>query len=211
MMEGDDERSTEAFSLLGKVWKSMRATPSELRNDMLMRYQGEWYRILEFHHGSKAQARAFIRARLQRLRTGEEKHIRLRAGQEIELVPGEHRFCDYLYQDGDNLVFLNPETFEEVPFPPERFGEAGQFLKPGIVVEGILAGNQLVSVDIPYSAVLQVQATADTISGEYSSHGQKISVLETGVRVEVPLFISPGDVIKVNTKTGEYIERVQIA
>ncbi len=188
----------------------MRATLSELRNDLLMRYQGEWYRILGFHHGSKAQAQAVIRTRLKRLKTGEEIEIRLRAGEEIELVAGEHRFCDYLYQDEENFVFLNPETFEEVAFPAQQFGEAARFLKPGITVEGILAGDELVSVDIPYSAVLQVKDTTDTISGE-SSHGQKLSILETGARVEVPLFVAPGDHIKVNTKTGEYIERVQNA
>lgn len=188
----------------------MRATLSELRNDLLMRYQGEWYRILEFHHTSKAQARAVIRTRLKCLRTGEEQEIRLRTGEEIELMPGEHRFCEYLYQDGEHCVFLNPETFEEVPFSPEQFGEARQFLKPGITVEGILAGNQLVSVDVPYSAVLQVKDTSDTISGE-SSHRQKMSILETGARVEVPLFVAPGDHIKVNTRTGEYIERTQSA
>jgi translation elongation factor P/translation initiation factor 5A len=120
-----------SISLLERQKKSMRATPSELRNDMLLQYQGEWYRILEFYHGSKAQARAFIRAKLKHLRTGEEREIRLRAGEEIELVPGEHRPCDYLYPDGEDFVFLNPVTFEEVAFPPERFGEARRFLKRG--------------------------------------------------------------------------------
>lgn len=189
----------------------MRATLSELRNDMLIYYQGEWYRILEFHHASPGQAHGLIRVKLKHLRTGEEREIRLRIGEEVELWSGEHRPCGCLYQDGADFVFLNPETYDEVSFPAARFGEAARFLKPGIVAEGILAGNELVNVDLPHSIDLTVKDTSDTISGEYSSHGWKAAIVETGARVDVPLFIKPGDVIKMNTKTGEYIERVQAA
>ena len=189
----------------------MQATVSDLRKDMLIQYQGEWYRILEFEHVSKGREAAFIRTELKHLGTGEEKEIRLRVGEEIELLPGEHRPCDFLYTDDGNFVFLNPETFDEVPFPAERFGEAGRFLKPGIVCEGIVVGDQLLSVDVPYSVELTVKETADTISGEYSSRGKKMAILETDARVEVPLFVQPGDVVKINTRTGEYMERIQAA
>ena len=84
-------------------------------------------------------------------------------------------------------------------------------MKPGMVVEGILAGDELVSVSLPYSVELTVKETSDTISGAYSAHGWKMAIVETGARVEVPRFVEPGDLIKVNTKTGEYMERVQVA
>jgi elongation factor P len=178
---------------------------------MLMRYQNDWHRILEFHHVSPGNTRAFIRIKLKQLRTGEEREIRLRAGEEVELLSGEHRPCDYLYQDGQNFLFLNPATYEEVAFPPERFGQAGRLLKPGVVVEGILAGDELVSVDLPNSFDLTVTDTSDTLSGEYTGRGRKMAIVETGVRVEAPLFVEPGDVIRINTRTGAYIERVQPA
>ncbi len=189
----------------------MRATLSELRNDMLIRYEGEWYRILEFHHVCQGRALALIRVKAKHLRTGEERELRLRIGEEVELLEGESRPSRYLYQDEAQCVFLNPETYDEVPFPQERFGEAARFLKPGIVVEGVLAGDELVSVDLPHSVDLTVKDTSDTISGEYSSNGWKAAIVETGAKVDVPLFVKPSDVIKINTKTGAYIERVQAA
>ena len=188
----------------------MRATLSELRKDMLIRYEGEWYRILEFEHVSQGRERPSIRITLQHQGTSEEREIRLPVGEEVELLPGERRPCDFLYQDGDTFVFLNPATLDEVPFPPERLGEARRFLKPGMVVEGILAGDELVRVELPYSVELTVKETSDTISGAYSARGWKMAMVETGARVEVPRFVEPGDVIKVNTKTSEYIERVQV-
>ncbi len=187
----------------------MRATVSELRKDMLIRYEGDWYRILDFEHVSKGREAAFIRTQIKHPGTGEEKEIRLRVGEEVELVPGARRPCDYLYQDGEDMVFLNPESLDEVRFPAERFGEARRFLKPGMVVECILAGEELVGIELPYSVELTVKESSDTISGEYSARGKKMAILETGARVEVPLFVEPGDTIKVNTKTGEYIERVK--
>lgn len=189
----------------------MRATLSELRKDMLIRYEGEWYRILEFEHVGRGREHPFIRTTLKHQDTGEERVIRLRVGEEVELLAGERRPCDFLYQDGDNFVFLNPATLEEAAFPTERLGEVRRFLKPGMVVEGILAGDELVSVELPYSVELTVKETSDTISGEYSGRGWKMVIVETGARVEAPRFIQPGDVIKINTKTGEYIERVQAA
>ena len=186
----------------------MRATPSELRNDMLIRYQGEWQRILEFHHVSQGQMPALIRAKLKQLSTGEEREVRLRAGEEVELLTAARRPCDFLYQNEESFVFLNPETYDEVPFPATHFGAASRFLKPGAVAEGILAGDQLVNVELPHSLDITVKDTSDTISGEYSAKGWKIAIVETGARIEVPLFVHPEDVVKVNTKTGEYMERV---
>ena len=186
----------------------MRATPSELHNDMLIRYHGEWQRILEFHHVSQGQMHGLIRAKLKQLSTGEEHEVRLRAGEEVELLPAERRQCDFLYRDDDQFVFLNPETYDEVPFPAEHFGEASQFLKEGVEAAGILAGDQLVNVELPYSFDLTVKDTSDTISGEYTANGWKTAVVETGARIEVPLFVQPEDVVKVNTRTGEYMERV---
>ncbi|HEY7126974.1 MAG TPA: elongation factor P [Ktedonobacterales bacterium] len=186
----------------------MRATPSELRNDMLIRYRGEWQRILEFHHVSQGQMQALIRAKLKQLSTGEEHEVRLRAGEVVELLPAEHRHCDFLYRDEDHFIFLNPATYDEVPFPAEHFGGASRFLKSGVVAEGILAGDQLVNVELPHSLDVTVKDTSDTISGEYSAKGWKTAIVETGARIEVPLFVQPEDVVKVNTRTGEYMERV---
>ena len=187
----------------------MRATVSELRNDMLIHYEGEWYRILEFHHVCQGQAHGLIRVKARHLSTGEDRDLRLRTGEVVELWSGEHRPCGCLYEDGEQFVFLNPATYDEVPFPTTRFGEAAQLLKPGVVAEGILAGNELVGVDLPHSIDLAVRDTSDTIADEYTSNGRKAAIVETGARVEVPLFVKSGDVIKVNTRTGEYIERVQ--
>lgn len=189
----------------------MQVTISHLRKDMLIRYEGEWYRILDFEQVSRGRERPSIRIELQQEGTGEEREIRLPVGEEVELFPGERRPCDFLYQDGDQFVFLNPATLDEVPFPAERFGEARRLVKPGMVVEGILVGDELVSVSPPYSVELTVKETSDTISGAYSARGWKMAMVETGARVEVPRFVEPGDLIKVNTKTGEYIERVQVA
>lgn len=187
----------------------MRAALSELRNDMLIHYEGDWYRILAFHHVCQGQAHGLIRVKARHLGTGEDREFRLRAGEEVDLWPAESRPSAYLYQDGEEFVFLNPATYDEVPVPRARFGEAAQLLRPGIMAEGILAGDRLVSVDLPHFVDLTVRQTSDTISGEYSSSGRKAAIVETGAKIDVPLFVKPGDVIKINTRTGEYSERVR--
>ncbi len=184
-------------------------TTANFRNGMVIRYNNNLYIITEFHHVSPGNWRAFVRTRLKNLRTGRVIEQRFRAGEEIEEVRVEHQNWQFLYVDGDDYIFMNTETFDQQPVPKEMLGDAIKFLKEQDVVEMLVDGETVVAVELPNFVELEVVSAEPGVRGDTATNATKAATVETGATINVPLFVNPGDRIRVDTRTGQYVERAR--
>ena len=184
-------------------------TTADFRNGMVIRYNGELYTVTEFHHVSPGNWRAFVRVRLKNLKTGRVLEQRFRAGEEIEEVRVEHQNWQFLYVDGDDYIFMNTETFDQQPVSKEMLGDAVPFLKEGDVVEMLVDGENIIAVELPNFLELRVESAEPGVRGDTANNVTKAATLETGAIINVPLFVNPGDKIRVDTRSGQYVERVK--
>jgi elongation factor P len=184
-------------------------TTADFRNGMVIRYKGELYTITEFQHVNPGNWRAFVRTRLKNLKTGRILEQRFRAGEEIEEVRVEHQNWQFLYVDGNDYVFMNTETFDQQPIPKETLGTGVQFLKEGDIVEMLVDGENIIAVELPNFMELRVESAEPGVRGDTANNVTKPATLETGAIINVPLFVNPGDRIRVDTRTGQYVERAK--
>jgi elongation factor P len=187
------------------------ATTADFRNGMVIRYNNELYTITEFHHVSPGNWRAFVRTNLKNLRNGRVIEQRFRAGEDIDEVRVEHQNWQFLYIDGDDYVFMNTETYDQQPLAKEMLGESVKFLKEGDVVELLVdsENENIVAVEMPNFLELRVESAEPGVRGDTANNVTKPATLETGAVVNVPLFVNPGDKIRIDTRTGKYVERVK--
>ncbi|MBE3557815.1 MAG: elongation factor P [Ktedonobacteraceae bacterium] len=185
------------------------ATTADFRNGMVIRYNGELYIITEFHHVSPGNWRAFVRTRLKNLKTGRVIEQRFRAGEEIEEVRVEHQTWQFLYVDGNDYVFMNTETYDQQPIPKDLIGDGVKFLKEGDEVEMLVDGEHIVAVELPNFVELEVVSAEPGVRGDTATNVTKPATLETGAVVNVPLFVEPGTRIRIDTRTGQYVERAR--
>jgi elongation factor P len=185
------------------------ATTADFRNGMVIRYNNDLYIITEFHHVSPGNWRAFVRTNLKNVRTGRVIEVRFRAGEEIEEVRVEHQNWQFLYVDGNDYVFMNTETYDQQPIPKEQIGDAIKFLKEGDVVEALVEGDTIIAVEPPNFLDLEVVSAEPGVRGDTATNVTKPATLETGAVVNVPLFVNPGDKIRIDTRTGQYVSRVK--
>lgn len=189
----------------------MASTTADFYNGMVIRYNGELYTITEFHHVSPGNWRAFVRVNLKNLRTGRVIEQRFRAGEEIEAVRVEHQPWQLLYVDGNEYVFMNTETFDQQPIPLEMLGDAVRFLKEQDTVELLVdseTGN-IIAAELPNFLELLVESAEPGVRGDTATNVTKPATLETGAVVNVPLFVNPGDKIRIDTRTGQYVSRAK--
>lgn len=176
---------------------------------MVIRYNGELYTVTEFHHVSPGNWRAFVRVNLKSLRTGRVIEQRFRAGEEIDAVRVEHQNWQFLYIDGEDYVFMNTETFDQQPIPKSMLGDAVRFLKEQDIVELLVDGETIIAAELPNFVELLVESAEPGVRGDTANNVTKPAILETGVSINVPLFVNPGDRIRVDTRTGQYVSRVK--
>lgn len=186
-------------------------TTSDLRNGMVIRYNGELYQVVEFQHVSPGNWRAFVRMKLKGLTTGKVIEDRVRAGSDIEIVRIEHRPMQFLYSDGDSFVFMDNQTFEQLSVPASLVGDNARFLKDNEIANLVFDDdtNTLLGVELPTFVVLEVVETTTAVRGDTATDISKPATLETGAVINVPGFVNEGDLIKIDTRTGEYMERVR--
>ena len=185
------------------------ATTADFRNGMVIRYNNDLYIITEFHHVSPGNWRAFVRTNLKNVRTGRVIEQRFRAGEEIEEVRVEHQNWQFLYVDGNDYVFMNTETYDQQPIPTEQIGDAIKFLKEGDVIEALVDGDTIIAIEPPTFVDLEVVSAEPGVRGDTATNVTKPATLETGAVVNVPLFVNPGDKIRIDTRTGQYVSRVK--
>jgi elongation factor P len=174
---------------------------------MALNYNGDISVVLDMQHRTPGNLRAFVQASLRSIRTGKTSDVRFSSTEKIEVVPMMTRKMDFSYKDGVDYVFSDPETFETTTLTPDLVGEAKNYLVENGSVTVTFVEDKAVLVELPSSVVLKVADAPEGIRGDSSSNVQKAIVLETGITVQAPLFIKTGEKIKVDTRTGKYMER----
>ena len=174
---------------------------------MAINYNGDIAVVLDTQHRTPGNLRAFVQATLRSIRSGKASDVRFSSTEKIEVVPMMTRKMDFSYKDGDEFVFSDPETFETTSLPPGIIGDAKNYLVENGTVTVTFVEDKAVSIEMPSSVVLAVTDAPEGIRGDSSNNVQKAIVLETGITVQAPLFIKTGEKIKVDTRTGKYMER----
>ncbi|MFO7633636.1 MAG: elongation factor P [Caldilinea sp.] len=184
------------------------ATTSDLRKGMLIRYNGAIHRVIEYQHIAPGNWRAMVRMKLKNFETGKTIEDRVRAGSEIDVVTTQTRDAEYLYDDGASFHFMDNENFDQIALPKEDFEDTMVWMKENDVVTLLLQDSgQVLSIEIPNFVTLKVVEAAVALRGDTSGRVMKKVKVETGAEVQVPDFVKEGDVIKIDTRSGEYVER----
>jgi len=184
------------------------ATTADFRNGMTFRMEKELWKILEFLHVKPGKGGAFVRTRLRRLSDGAVIEKTFRAGEKIDEIRIMARQMQYLYESNNLFYFMDEETFEQMPLSRDLLDEAIPYLKENMVVKVLWHEEQTLWIEVPQFVELEVVKTDPGVRGDTATGGSKPAELETGLNVQVPLFINIGDTIKVDSSTGEYLTRV---
>jgi elongation factor P len=174
---------------------------------MAINYNGDIAVVLDAQHRTPGNLRAFVQATLRSIRSGRSSDVRFSSTEKIDVVPMTTRRMEFSYLDGQDYVFSDPETYETVTVTPEIVGDAKDYLVENGAVTMTFVEGKAVQVELPPSVVLTVKDAPEGIRGDSASNVQKMIVLETGISVQAPLFIKTGEKIKVDTRTGKYLER----
>jgi elongation factor P len=183
------------------------ATANDIRRGMAINYNGDIAVVLDSQHRTPGNLRAFVQASIRSIRTGKSSDVRFSSTEKIEVVPMQTRKMEFSYKDGDDYVFSDPENYETVNIAPEIVGDAKNFLIENAQVTMTFVEDKAVSIEMPSSVTLTVTDAPEGIRGDSANNVQKPITLETGITVQAPLFIKTGEKIKVDTRTGKYMER----
>jgi elongation factor P len=180
----------------------------ELKKGATIELDGKLLSILDYNHIKVGRGSAQVRIKLRDVRTGAITEQTFQAGTKFPRARVERREMQYLYRDDQFFTFMNTETFDQIPVSVDKVGDAEKFLKENGTCELVLFGEEVIGVELPLTVELEIVETDPGFKGDTATGGTKPARLETGLMVNVPLFVETGTVIKVNTDSGEYIERV---
>jgi len=183
---------------------------SDFRPGLVIKYNNDLWTVVEFQHVNPGNWRAFVRTKLKNLKSGKIIENRFRAGESIEIVRIERKEYQFLYREGLNFVFMDKENYEQLSVEGKAVGSGSQFLKEGESVDILFNGTDVTAIEMPITVELKVIETVPGVRGDTATAGTKPAEVETGATVNVPLFVNEGDVLKIDTRTGEYIERVKV-
>ncbi len=181
---------------------------NQFKNGMTIELEGTLFQIVEFQHVKPGKGGAFVRTKLRNFKTGGVVDKTFRAGEKVEQAMVNRRPMQYLYNDGSDYVFMDTETYEQISLPATFLQDETKFMKENMNVLIAMHEGQALGIELPTAVELEVTATDPGVKGDTASGGTKPATLETGAVVQVPLFINVGDMIKVDTRTGDYITRV---
>ena len=187
----------------------MSVSTNDFKNGMTLDLEGTLFQIVEFQHVKPGKGGAFVRSKLRNVKTGAVLEKTFNAGVKVGLAIVERKGMQYLYGDGSDFVFMDLASYEQVHVPTGLVGDAGKYLVEGGEAQVALHEGVPIAVDLPASMVLEVKSADPAVKGDTRQGAMKPATLETGVIVQVPLFVEEGEKIKVDTRTGEYIERVK--
>jgi len=194
----------------GKGHDRMQVSTAEFKKGLKIQFDGAPYTIVDFQHVKPGKGGAFVRTKLKHMKLGRVIDNTFRAGEKVELVDFEEKRMQYLYKD-DRYHFMDLDTYDQISLSAEEVGDARDFLKENTEVEILFIDASPVTVELPNFIELQIVTTDPGIRGDTASGGSKPATLETGAVVQVPLFLNEGDVVKVDTRSGEYLGRVAAA
>lgn len=180
---------------------------NDLKNGMTLEIEGNLWNVVEFQHVKPGKGHAFVRSKLKNARTGAVVDKTFRADEKVERAIIDKREMQYLYRDGDDFVFMDNETYDQMHVTPESLGDAADYLVESDSAHLLMHESDIVGVDLPAAVELPISQTEPGIQGDRVSGARKPATLVTGLVVQVPLFVEPGDSIKVDTRSGEYLSR----
>ena len=186
----------------------MAVDTSNFRNGLKIELDGEPFQMTYFQHVNPGKGGAFVRTKLKNLRTGRVLQKTFRSGEKVQEADIDERRMQYLYQDGESLVFMDNEDYEQMSIPMEQVGDATKFLKENTDVDVMLYKGAPINIDLPAFIEVEITQTDPGVKGDTASGATKPATLETGAVVQVPLFIKEGELVRVDTRSGEYVERV---
>ena len=185
----------------------MAVTTNDLRNGMTLDLPDGLFAVVEFQHVKPGKGGAFVRTKLKNVRTGAVVEKTFRADERVEQAIVDKREMQLLYRDGTDYVFMDITSYDQLHVSPAALGDASQFVKEGDNAVLQMYAGEIVGVDLPAAVELSVAETEPGVQGDRVSGARKPATLETGLVVQVPLFVNPGERIKVDTRSGEYITR----
>jgi elongation factor P len=185
-------------------------TPNDFRPGTTFQKDGDLLRVLEFQHVKPGKGPAFVRVKLLNVRSGAINEVTMRTEEKLEDVRIEKREMTFLYREGENFVFMDTRDYDQIPVHLSVLGDKVQLLKENDVVYMDFYEEEILGVDLPASVVLRVAQTDPGVKGDTATTATKAATLETGAVIQVPLFIDEGDLVKVDTRTVKYLERVKV-
>jgi len=188
----------------------MQVSTAEFWKGLRIVFDGEPYTIVDFQHVKPGKGGAFVRTKLKHMRQGRVIDNTFRSGEKVELVDFEDKHMQFLYKD-DRFHFMDMETYDQVSLSEDEVGDVALYLKDNTEVEVLYIDGSPVSLELPNFIELAVARTDPGVRGDTAQGGTKPATLETGAVVQVPLFLNEGDIVKVDTRTGEYLGRVATA
>lgn len=187
----------------------MAIPATQIRRGMVIVFNGDPCRIVEFRHHTPGNLRAMVQAKLKNLRTGAGFDHRFRAADSVEKADMETHELEFMYQGGDSYHFMNVENYDQLEMDDEALGDAAQWMQPGLKLRAEFYNGKPVGIDLPNSLVFEVVDTSPVMKTATKTASSKPAVLDNGVTVNVPEFVSVGERVRVNPGTGEYIDRAK--
>ena len=184
------------------------ATTNDLKNGLVLNLDGQLWTVVEFQHVKPGKGGAFVRTKLKNVRTGAVLDRTYRADEKLDQAVIDKREMQYLYRETDHYVFMDNSSYDQMNVDAPTLGDSTNYLREGDSVVLQIYDDQVVGVDMPASVELTVAETEPGVQGDRVSGARKPATLETGLVVQVPLFVNPGEKIKVDTRSGEYLTRV---
>ena len=186
----------------------MAVDTSQFRNGLKVEIDGEPYVMIYFQHVKPGKGGAFVRTKIKHLRTGRVLERTFRSGERLDEAEVEDKKMQYLYQDGDQFIFMDQESYDQIPFTREQIGDARKYLKENLDVDVVFWRGKPINIELPPFIIAVVSQCDPGLKGDTASGATKPATLETGAVVQVPLFIKEGESIRVDTRTNVYVERV---
>lgn len=180
---------------------------NDIRRGQVIKFNGEPHLVMETQHRTPGNLRAFVQVKMRNLRYGKALDQRFASTENIEVLPTERKTLEFSYADRGAFAFIDPDTYDQIELSEETLGDVKNYLTTGGKVDVLFVDDRPLSVDLPSTVTLKVVESADGIKGDTASNVQKPAKLETGLIVQVPLFIKEGEIIKVSTIDGSYLGR----
>ncbi len=180
---------------------------SDFKTGVTIEIDGDPFQIVDFQHVKPGKGAAFVKTKLRNLRSGSVTEKTFRAGEKLEKAPVERKEMQYLYNDGDSYVFMDNESYEQINVQEEKLGGAQKYLIENMNCTVAFYQGEIIALDVPNAVILEVVETEPGIKGDTATGGTKSAKLETGITIQVPFFVNQGEKIKVDTRTGHYVER----
>ncbi|HST04442.1 MAG TPA: elongation factor P [Chloroflexia bacterium] len=185
----------------------MTVTTSELKKGLTIMMDGEMYKVTDWSHNKQGRGSANVRLQLKNLRTGANIERTFQAGSKFDDVRLDRRELQFMYADGDEYNFMDPQSYEQISLNKDLLGDAVNYMVESENVDVLMNGDNFVDIDLPAAVVLTVDKSEPGVRGDTATGATKPATLSTGLTINVPLFVNEGDRVKVDTRTGKYLER----